>query len=287
MNSKQLKQGLIPAVIVCLLTLITLTTATYAWFTASNRQIFTSKVTAKTSESDVSLLLSGNDDFSAKKSEAAIVQLNSTSAEKLLPVSTDDLVHFVTGNAIDEKNADTFLPVENEANYYHGRIYLKAEASPDMGDGQMKLYWNNGTGGGTPMSNMDGGLASAARLGLVFRGEELNQSRILSLSSAGVQGAGMNTTVNGVEQSGAIVLHSGADGAVSAVADPSRLWLDFAVHDGRPLPEVPLCTVQLNKVYTLDIYFYLEGCDPDCVNEIAKNDADLTLWLYGQLVTGG
>lgn len=287
MNSKELKLGLIPAIILCLLAFASLSTATYAWFTRANREVFTSKANGVTASAEVKLLLSTSQDFSAKKSETAIAQVNGFSAEKLMPVSTDDLVHFVTSFAIDGGNAQNFKLVSNEENYYHGRIYLKAEGATELEDQKMKLYWNAGKGGGEPLSNMTGELQCAARLGLAFRGEDMNQTRILSLSTANIAGSKMNTSVDGVEQSGGIVLHGAADGSVRAVTDPSRLWSDFAVHDGQQLPATPLCTLSLNKVYSLDIYFYLEGCDPDCLNDISMNGADLTLWFYGQLAIGG
>jgi len=45
--------------------------------------------------------------------------------------------------------------------------------------------------------------------------------------------------------------------------------------------------MQLNKIYTVDIYFYLEGCDPDCSNSIQYSTVDLQLGFYGVLSQEG
>ena len=49
------------------------------------------------------------------------------------------------------------------------------------------------------------------------------------------------------------------------------------------LPEQPLLTMDLNRIYPVDIYFYLEGCDPDCTDSVSFNTADLQLSFYGVL----
>ena len=44
-----------------------------------------------------------------------------------------------------------------------------------------------------------------------------------------------------------------------------------------------LVTMNLNQIYEVDIYFYMEGCDPDC-SDVAQLDAlDFHLSFYGIL----
>ena len=45
--------------------------------------------------------------------------------------------------------------------------------------------------------------------------------------------------------------------------------------------------MQLNKIYTVDIYFYLEGCDPDCSNSIQYSTVDLQLGFMACLAGRG
>ena len=44
--------------------------------------------------------------------------------------------------------------------------------------------------------------------------------------------------------------------------------------------------MKLNQIYTLDVYFYLEGCDPDCSDGISQNMADIHLAFFGVLNQG-
>ena len=39
--------------------------------------------------------------------------------------------------------------------------------------------------------------------------------------------------------------------------------------------------MNLNQIYPVDVYFYLEGCDSDCSDAITHNEADLYLAFYG------
>jgi hypothetical protein len=41
--------------------------------------------------------------------------------------------------------------------------------------------------------------------------------------------------------------------------------------------------LELNQIYAVDIYFYLEGCDPDCSDSVSLDGADLHLAFYGVL----
>ena len=41
--------------------------------------------------------------------------------------------------------------------------------------------------------------------------------------------------------------------------------------------------MELNTVYPLDIYFYLEGCDPDCNETISTQTCELYLGFFGMV----
>ena len=49
------------------------------------------------------------------------------------------------------------------------------------------------------------------------------------------------------------------------------------------VPDNALLTMQFNKIYTVDIYFYIEGWDADCSYDIEYSTADLQLGFYGVL----
>lgn len=265
--------------------LLALAAATYAWFT-SNRAVETSTATARTGEETLTLQLSQSGGSAFRDMQtAAITQVNRTSATKLLPVSTADLVNFVYAPATVEDRAVYFEKVENEAYYYHGRIYLRASGQGFTGNESMNLYLDQSEN--LLGKNVDGRLLNAARLGLVFDGDTANPI-ILRLSESS-NPSGMrsnNTVVNGMVLNGSQVLRY-RNGSVSAVSDPSVAAADYAMDASFGLPSRTLLTMQIGKIYSLDIYFYLEGCDPDCTDSVSYNTADLQLSFYGALAGEG
>ncbi len=102
-----------------LISMVVLTAATFAWFT-QNRVVGTSRAEGRSGTANVRLLISATpSDFTS--SESYINQVNSANAQFLMPVSTADLRSFVR-NATNGDEAHYFAPVDNEQNYYHGRV---------------------------------------------------------------------------------------------------------------------------------------------------------------------
>ena len=264
---------------------LSLAAATYAWFT-SNRAVGTSTATARTGEETLTLQLSSSGGSAFRDMQtAAITQVNRTSAEKLLPVSTADLVSFVRAPSTVADQAVHFEKVENEAYYYHGRIYLRAFGEGFSGSQVMNLYLDQSER--LLEKNVDGRLLNAARLGLVFDGDTANPI-ILRLSEASNPSdmRSNNTVVNGTKLNGSQVLRY-RNGSVSAVRDPSVPVADYAMDASPGLPSHTLLSMQIGKIYSLDIYFYLEGCDPDCTDSVSFHTADLQLSFYGVLAGEG
>ena len=131
--------------------------------------------------------------------------------------------------------------------------------------------------------NVDGRLLNAARLGLVFDWDTVKPIILrLSESSNPSDMRSNNTVVNGTKLNGSQVLRY-RNGSVSAVSDPSVPVADYAMDASSGLPSRTLLSMQIGKIYSLDIYFYLEGCDPDCTDSVSFNTADLQLSFYGML----
>ena len=168
---KTFKRWSIIATMVILI--VVLTSATYAWFT-SNQTVSSERATARSGTDTLELQISGQggDAFQAAD-EVAIVQVNEANAQNLMPVSTADLQNFVYNPSTDQNNeAATFVKVENEAYYYHGRIYVRAISEGASDTAKMALYLDeDAEAGGELVSAEDGQLLNAARLGLTFDGE--------------------------------------------------------------------------------------------------------------------
>ena len=261
--------------------LLSFTAATYAWFT-SNQAVSTTRASARTGEESLQLQISSDGSTFSNVSSVAIAQVNQTSLTNLLPVSTADLTNFVYAPSTVSDMAVTFEPVTDENYYYHGRIYLRALAQGLSSDTTLSLYLDQTDG--LLGTDVNGTLLNAARLGLVFNGDS-SSAVILRLSES--QNASsqqvFNTVVGGVTLGAGQVLSWNGSG-VQAVADPSVPVTDYTVSFGASdmsVPSKPLCVMNLNQIYTVDVYFYLEGCDPDCSEAITHNEADLYLAFYG------
>lgn len=258
---------------------LVLSVATYAWFTV-NRTVSTNRVTARTGEDTLELQISaeGGTAFSGAE-EAVLTQINAASLEKLMPVSTADLKTFVYNPFTDNDMASSFKTVENEAYYYHGRVYLRAAAQGQSPDARLALYLD---GDNTPAEAER--LLNAARLGLTFDGgspvifyltDEENEP------DAQVR----NTLLDGTMLGDGQVL-TVENNVVTAAPDPALSLESRTVTLTDTVvtrPEAPLLEMELNRIYAVDVYFYLEGCDPDCSDIIGMDEVDLQLAFYGIL----
>jgi predicted ribosomally synthesized peptide with SipW-like signal peptide len=294
----RLRRQLFLAAAAVLLALLAITAGTYAWF-SSNRTVSTDSVQGRSGTDTVTLLLGTDEDLTLSaryaQSETAILQVNTTAAEELLPVSTADLATFVYNPSTIDDLASTFALVEDESYYYHGRVYLRAvaEGLPEaqLAASRLALYFDtsNDVGGALAEAEDDQStLLYAARLGLTFDGESPIIFRLAE--DDGLTDAVYNTVIDGVTLGDGQVLDASAGlDAIRAVDDPAvslasrTLPLDGG-SDADALRELqPLALLELNHTYAVDIYFYLEGCDPACSNDIFYDAASLHLAFYGIL----
>ena len=262
-------------IVTMIFAVLSLAFATYAWFT-TNREVSTSTATARTGEETLELQLSTSGGGSFRDADSvSIQQVNQTSAEYLLPVSTSNLVNFVYSPNTEAGIAKAFQPVENESYYYHGRVYIRATGTGWPDGTTMKLYLDQSDN--ILGQQVSGELLNAARLGLVFDGD-YSSAVILKLSDSSNSSDQQvyNTEVNGQRLGDNQVL-SYVNQSVQAVTDPSVAAGQYTVtfdNDSMQAPERTLLTMNLNQIYSVDIYFYIEGCDPDCYGNLAGQSLD-------------
>lgn len=237
--------------------------ATFAWFTA-NEKVETSRVTSRTGSAQLELQISRENFSPSAGGEVAL----KAPTNALMPVSTNDLSSFVYCPLTNDGYAQRFLPAD-ETLYYHDTIYLRASGDGLPDGTKLALYLDDAY---SITQSLQGELLTAARLGLRF---DDGTAKILSLSDVN-DGPG-NTRLNGVVLgSGKVITLSG--GTAQAADDPAAPLADFLISNG----STPLAELELNRVYRVDIYFYLEGCDPDCTGEkVALDTASLQLAFYG------
>lgn len=273
------------AVISITVALFALVLATFAWF-QHNRNVDTGKATAKSGNESVILELSSRGGSSFSPEEAvAITQVNSADKTELMPVSTADLKTFVTNRHTDGGIAGNFSVVRNEDSIYHGRIYMRAKTGGDSGNLRMDLYLDRTGDSGGNLVKAEQNLLNASRLGLIISGDGKESGTIFYLSDknnpAGEQV--YNTKINGQILGSGKVL-DGSSGTIKAADDPALPADSRAVSEsggGYTLPEKPLMTMEMNKIYQADVYFYLEGCDPDCSDAAAFDASSMHLAFFG------
>ena len=99
--------------------LLSLTAATYAWFT-SNQEVSTTRASARTAEESLELQISSDGSTFSNVSSVAIAQVNQTSLTNLLPVSTADLSTFVYAPILSQlKMSPTIIMVEFIFAHWH------------------------------------------------------------------------------------------------------------------------------------------------------------------------
>ena len=117
------------SIVTMLIILLSLTVATYAWF-SSNRVVDTDRVQTRSGTTSLELQVSsqGGNAFRGAQ-EAAITQINATSLTSLLPVSTADLKTFVYNPITVNDMASAFVPVrvyddpDRIASYRDGSVW--------------------------------------------------------------------------------------------------------------------------------------------------------------------
>lgn len=282
MKNKFWNRAVVLSLLAALLLLAVMGGVSFAWFSAANRQVSTRRVAARTGRAELELEVSENARFTGDTTQTVIRQVNRANALELMPVSTDDLLHFVYCPVTDNAVAANFKAVTDESYYFHGRFYIRAAGS-GLSPASFVSVYIDASETDRPLTGLvDGLMLNAARMGIRVSDGGETQTVILRLSNTGNgAGAAMNTRVNGVDQAEGIVLHSGGTNQVSAVRDPAVYWEDCAFRADGTAPNQELFRLKPNAVYTLDFYFYLEGCDPDCTNIISADLADVGLRFYG------
>lgn len=282
------------------LTISALTAATYAWFSA-NRKVETDKVTARTGSTNLTLQISrsGGGDFSsvtqtdtegavyAKGTVYSVVSLRDPEGTELLPVSTEDLKTFVISPLTEDGQATeqtlrllhTNVEEENTAignRCYRDTLYLRLVGDDSIpSDTKADLYLDGLKN--LPVLSRDSRLYTAARLGLTF-GEE---SPLIFRFEADEKDAVSNTILDGKQLAAGLVLTERGGSIVPSEGDPARLLSDYQYSESNPNPTPLLRDMKLGQIYRLDICFYLEGCDPDClVNRVGAQEAGLALAFY-------
>ena len=274
MDKKGLQRSAFLAFFWIVILAVSLTTATYAWFTIS-AVTNVEPMSSAASAGDVNLVIANAKEGPFDKE----CQLRLTgNPEVLSPVSTSGLETFFEAT-VQNRQGISYLykdvTKEIDTKLLHGTVYLRSEYR----DCDVYLR-RSGLDLGT-----DGQILAAMRLGLKITSKTGTTTRIFKLDQLGntqnaasaVTTAARDTVVSGIT----------AQGRGAFVKDPSVNIADYlAVEDGQndPQPEAGrevLVHLDVDETATVEFWLYMEGCDENCINEAQKKDTGLQLSFAG------
>lgn len=266
----------------------TLGVATYAWFT-SNMKVNTNSVSV---HSDTSKLLLELGDASrgswSQQGDVSLVS-NASGTVTLYPVSTFDLTGFA---ACAQNNSSGDATVfeqakDNGSAYYHGWVDLRPTITGTGASkvkGKVSLYLAESL---VPQG-ADAELLRAARVGIkISSGGQVLATNIFELDSSdsGHRGEHPTTAPAGLAGYTDGMLLGWQNGQLACGADvkqdPAAFTLDASETAARP--QNTLATLALGQAYRLDIYYYIEGTDPDSADYLHQDPGTLHLALFATL----
>lgn len=266
----------------------TLGAATYAWFT-SNMKVNTNSVSVHSDTSKLVLELGDADASNWTQQGDASLASTASGAATLYPVSTFDLNGFAacaqnnsTGDATVFEQAK-----DNGSAFYHGWIDLRPTITGTGASkvkGKVSLYLAESL---VPQG-ADAELLRAARVGIkISSGSQVLTTNIFELDSSdsGHRGEHPTTAPAGLAGYADGMLLGWQNGQLACGAnvtqDPAAFTLDAGETAERP--QNSLATLALGQTYRLDIYYYIEGTDPDSADYLHQDPGTLHLALFATL----
>ena len=266
----------------------TLGAATYAWFT-SNMKVNTNSVSVHSDTSKLVLELGDADAGSWSQRGDASLATNASGSVTLYPVSTFDLNGFAAcaqNNAAGD--ATVFEQAKDDGSaYYHGWIDLRPGIT-GTGASKVKGKVNLYLAESLVPQGADAELLRAARVGIkISSGGQLLATDIFELDSSdsGHRAEHPTTAPAGLAGYTDGMLLGWQNGQLACGAnvtqDPAAFTLDTGETATRP--QNALATLALGQTYRLDIYYYIEGTDPDSADYLHQDPGTLHLALFATL----
>ena len=266
----------------------TLGVATYAWFT-SNMKVNTNSVSVRSDTSKLVLELGDASRGSWSQQGDVSLVSNASGAVTLYPVSTFDLNGFAAcAQNNSAGDASVFEQAkDNGSAYYHGWIDLRPTITGTGASkvkGKVSLYLAESL---VPQGT-DAELLCAARVGIkISSGNQVLATNIFELDSSdgGHRGEHPATAPAGLAGYTDGMLLGWQNGQLACGAnvtqDPASFTLDTSETATRP--QNALATLALGQTYRLDVYYYIEGTDPDSASYLYQDPGTLHLALFAAL----
>lgn len=269
-NRKKLRRRAFSAVWWCLLALLLLTAASFAWINFSS-STYVTPIAGTVSEGGVNLLVSSAEGGPfGETCDLALTNVNAS----LQPISTLDLNSFYSA-AFQSSDGitQTYESLGNRADQYaiHGSVYLRAD-----GPGCSVYLFRDGTELTAPPQTQ-----AALRLGLKITSREGTRTLILRGDSFGnTASAEARRTV---PESGKVVAALDGDRPVYA-DDPavsSALYFAGGTAENPTAGQTALLTLTEGETASIEFWVYPEGCDDYSWNPIRSTDVSFRLGFAG------
>ena len=261
--------------------------ATYAWFT-NNMAVNTNSASVHSDNSQ--LVVEMGDAQAGTWSSSGDVALSTNSPDDLVlyPVSTFDLNGFAEcthNNSAGE--AVHFEQAADGQHFYHGWVDLRASVSgsgADKASGQVALY----LGDSLVPSDASPELLRAARVGLKFsRNGQVVKTCYFALDSSdgGHRGEHPATRPNNLSGYSDGMLLGWQNGALACANDGVEDAGSYVMGagDSAARPQSALLFMDQGATYRMDVYYYIEGTDPDSADYLGGNEGVLHVNLFAVL----
>ena len=266
----------------------TLGAATYAWFT-SNMKVNTNSVSVHSDTSKLVLEL-GDADLGSWSQQGDVSLTSSVNgAVTLYPVSTFDLNGFAACAQNNSAGDATVFEQakDNGSAFYHGWIDLRPTIT-GTGASKVKGKVNLYLAESLVPQGANAELLRAARVGIkISSGNQVLAANIFELDSSdgGHRDEHPATVPVGLAGYTEGMLLGWQNGQLTCGAnvtqDPATFTLDTSETAARP--QNTLATLGLDQTYRLDIYYYIEGTDPDSADYLYQDQGTLHLALFATL----
>lgn len=257
-----------------LLLLVTLTTATYAWFTIS-ASTNVEPMNSAVSEGDASLQIASRKDGPfGEKCELILTG----SPQYLSPVSTSDLNGFYEAVAQTREGISVLyrdVTKEADTKLLHGTVYLRSEYKAcDVYLKRTGLDFGN-----------TGQLLAALRLGMKITSQSGTETFIFRLDDMGNTGNAAAAVTT--SEKGSVISSVNGNGKAVFVKDPAVDLADYLAveqseEDTKPgAGKKMLVHLNTDEVATVEFWLYMEGCDENCINAAQQKDTAISLAFAG------
>ena len=287
-NATKAKLGLSQtgAVLVCLVIVAVLVAATYAWFT-SNAAVNTNSVSVHSDESKLVVELGDAQANRWTQDGDVAFSSNSPNPLTLYPVSTFDLNGFAECTRPDDSGrAVHFSQAEDGQHFYHGWIDIRANlvgSGAAKASGTVNLY----LGDTLAPEGADPELLKATRVGLkLSRNGEVLQSRYFTLDDTpGTHRAEHPATAPSLAGYSNGMLLGWRNGALACANDNAQNFSSYVMQGGENAtrPQNTLLSLDPGTTYRLDVYYYIEGTDPDSADYLYNDTGILHVNLFAVL----